>query len=135
MFSASGERITDKEIPGCRNWIWWDEDLLRETFVQSKNERHPTENRRRHSMRIAKYGKDKYYDNIEGSILMIADLEGDWREEVITALPGEIRIYKTGIPARDKRITLMQDPVYRSYVLQRSQGYEQAPVPGYYLGE
>jgi len=54
---------------------------------------------------------------------------------LITSLPGEIRIYSTNIPARDRRITLMQDPVYRSYVIERSQGYPQSPVPGYYLGE
>lgn len=66
---------------------------------------------------------------------MIADLMGDWREEVVTSLPGELRIYHTQIPASDRKITLMQDPIYRSYVLQRSQGYPQAPVPGWYLGE
>lgn len=66
---------------------------------------------------------------------MIADLMGDWREEVVTSLPGELRIYHTPIPAADRKITLMQDPIYRSYVLQRSQGYPQAPVPGWYLGD
>ena len=47
-------------------------------------------------------------EGIEGDILMIADLEGDWREELITALPGELRIYHTNIPARDRRVTLME---------------------------
>jgi rhamnogalacturonan endolyase len=74
-------------------------------------------------------------EGIEGDILMIADLEGDWREELITALPGELRIYHTNIPARDRRVTLMQDPLYRSYVAHRSMGYPQAPVPSFYLGE
>ena len=68
-------------------------------------------------------------------ILMIADLYGDWREEIITALPGEIRIYTTNLPAKDRRTTLMQDGIYRSYVAHRSMGYPQAPVPSYYLGE
>ncbi|WP_204430064.1 hypothetical protein, partial [Bacteroides gallinaceum] len=47
----------------------------------------------------------------------------------------EIRIYTTNIPARDRRVTLMQDPVYRSYIAHRSMGYPQSPVPSYYLGE
>ena len=72
---------------------------------------------------------------IEGDILMMADMEGDWREELITALPGELRIYRTNIPARDRRVTLMQDALYRSYVAHRSMGYPQAPVPSFYLGE
>ena len=38
----------------------------------------------------------------------MADMEGDWREELITALPGELRIYRTDIPtATDRRVTLM----------------------------
>ena len=66
---------------------------------------------------------------------MMADMEGDWREELITALPGELRIYHPVIPAKDRRITLMQDPLYRSYVAHRSMGYPQAPVTSYFLGE
>jgi len=71
---------------------------------------------------------------IEGSILMMADILGDWREELITVLPGELRIYTTTIPASDCRVCLMQDPVYRAEVAHRSMGYEQSPVTGYYLG-
>lgn len=66
--------------------------------------------------------------------MFIADLFGDWREEIITVLPGEMRIYTTTIPAEDRRVTLMQDPVYRSTVTHNSMGYPQPPVPGYYLG-
>ncbi|MBQ4622734.1 MAG: silent information regulator protein Sir2, partial [Bacteroidaceae bacterium] len=72
---------------------------------------------------------------IEGSLQLIADLYGDWREELVTSLPGELRIYTTSIPAKDRRVTLMQDGIYRSYVAHRSMGYPQAPVPSYYLGE
>jgi len=58
----------------------------------------------------------------------------DWREEIITILPGELRIYTTTIPACDRRISLMQDPVYRLDVAHASMGYPQSPVTGYYLG-
>ena len=66
--------------------------------------------------------------------MMMADILGDWREELVTVLPGELRIYTTTIPARDRRICLMQDAVYRAEVAHRSMGYEQSPVTGYYLG-
>ncbi len=71
---------------------------------------------------------------IEGTIVMTADLMGDWREEIVTVLPGELRIYTTTLRGRDRRVCLMQDPVYRAEVAHRSMGYEQSPVPGYYLG-
>ena len=87
------------------------------------------------ALSIVKWKGAELTHGIEGDILMIADLYGDWREEIVTALDGEIRIYTTNIPARDRRVTLMQDPVYRSYIAHRSMGYPQSPVPSYYLGE
>ncbi len=34
---------------------------------------------------------------------MIADLFGDWREEMVNTLPGELRIYHTHIPEKDRK--------------------------------
>ena len=83
---------------------------------------------------IVKYKGPTLTSGIEGSIIMMADILADWREELITVLAGELRIYTTTIPASDRRACLMQDPVYRAEVAHRSMGYEQSPVPGYYLG-
>ncbi len=120
LTTARGERLENRPVPGCRNWVWWDGDLLRETITGTK---------------IVKWPDETVAEGIEGAILLIADLTGDWREEIVTAVDGELRIYGTGLPASDRRTTLMQDPVYRSYVTERSQGYPQSPVPSYYLGE
>jgi rhamnogalacturonan endolyase len=84
---------------------------------------------------VAKYKGDTLTTNMEGSVILMADIEGDWREELITILPGELRIYRTTIPATDRRICLLQDPFYRSQVTHRSMGYEQSPIPSFYLGE
>jgi len=128
LFSANGKRLGRREdVPGCRNWIFWDADLLRETFDSSGF-------RRGRSISIVKYSGPTLTSGIEGSIMMMADILGDWREELITVLPGELRIYTTTIPAKDRRICLMHDPVYRAEVAHRSMGYEQSPVTGYYLG-
>ena len=81
-----------------------------------------------------KYKGPTLTTGIEGRIAMVADILGDWREEVITVLPGELRIYTTTIPAEDRRVCLMQDPVYRATVAHLSMGYPQSPVTGYYLG-
>ena len=64
---------------------------------------------------------------VPGTIVAIADIEGDWREEVITSLPGEIRIYSTTIPSTSRRVTLMQDPLYRMDVATVSMGYFYVP--------
>lgn len=122
-------------IPPCRNWVWWDNDLLRETFVGDDNRWGANSSTPKEGLDVVKWQGESLTSGIQGDILMIADLYGDWREEIVTALNGEIRIYSTNIPAGDKRITLMQDPVYRSYIVHRSMGYPQSPVPSYYLGE
>ncbi len=64
-----------------------------------------------------------------------ADLVGDWREEILTYTDGELRLYTTVIPATDRRVTLMQDPLYRSDVALKAMGYDQGPMTSYYLGE
>lgn len=124
LLTAQGEELFSGAVPDCRNWVWWGADRLRGTFKG-----------RRDTQCVVEWPDRVLAEGIEGSIVMIADILGDWREEIVTALPGELRIYMTDIPAVDRRPALMQDPLYRSYVLHRSMGYPQAPVPSYYLGK
>ena len=136
LLAADGTYLSrNKDVPSCRNWAWWDADLLRETFAGDDNRWGASSSSNGKALSIVKWKGAELTHGIEGDILMIADLYGDWREEIVTALDGEIRIYTTNIPARDRRVTLMQDPVYRSYIAHRSMGYPQSPVPSYYLGE
>lgn len=116
-----------QDVPGTRDWVWWDADRQREHFAGVRGDTP--------RFRVTKYKGEEYPEILEGRVMMIADLYGDWREEIVTALPGELRIYATVIPAADRRATLMADPKYRVDVINRSQGYAQAPVPSYYLGE
>jgi rhamnogalacturonan endolyase len=71
---------------------------------------------------------------IQGQIFQIADILGDWREEIVTFTGGELRIYSTPIPAVDRRVCLMQDPIYRHSVSFRTVGYAHVPQLSYYLG-
>lgn len=137
LLTADGKKllVDNKDVPGCRNWIWWDGDLLRETFRGDDNRWGAGSSSNGKKQSIWKWKGETLTPNIEGDILLMADITGDWREELITALPGELRIYHTSIKALDRRVTLMQNSLYRSYVAHRSMGYPQAPVPSYYLGE
>ncbi len=82
---------------------------------------------------IAKYRGRTLPPRVEGSVIAVADVQGDWREEIITTLPGELRIYSTTIPAVDRRACLMQDPLYRMDVVTASQGYYHVPMTSYDL--
>jgi rhamnogalacturonan endolyase len=65
---------------------------------------------------------------LQGSVVGVADVLGDWREEVIVSVPGELRIYSTTLPAEDRRACLMQDPIYRADVCLQAMGYTQCPM-------
>jgi rhamnogalacturonan endolyase len=136
LLSAKGKILaTDNDVPGCRNWIFWDADKVRESIVSPGFENSMWDRFNVKKLSIVKYKGDTLTNAIEGSVIMMADIQGDWREELITILPGELRIYSTAIPAKDRRVCLMQDPFYRAEIVHRSMGYEQSPVTSYYLGE
>jgi len=78
---------------------------------------------------ILKY-KDERVGQIVGQPLAIADCLGDWREEVITATRGELRIYTTNIPTTTRRVCLMQDHLYRTDVAVQAMGYFYPPQLG-----
>lgn len=87
------------------------------------------------SRTVGKWKGPVLSSGIQGQIHLVADLLGDWREEIVTFTAGELRIYSTTIPAKDRRICLMQDPIYRHDVTHRSMGYPHVPQLSYYLGE
>jgi rhamnogalacturonan endolyase len=95
---------------------YWDADLQRE-LVRGN---------------MKKYGgTGSFSERIEGNIIVIADVIGDWREEVLTSVPGELRIYSTPLPAFDRRTCLMQDASYRSRNCMNTMGYTQVPILTY----
>jgi hypothetical protein len=65
--------------------------------------------------------------------LRIADVVGDWREELILADNGVLRIAATTVPATTRHVTLMQDPLYRNDVALVSMGYFYTPNTSYNL--
>jgi rhamnogalacturonan endolyase len=85
-----------------------------------------------HSGKLWKY-QGPTLAKIEGDVIAVADILGDWREEIITSRPGELRIYTTAIPAADRRVCLMQDPLYRMDVVVAAMGYYQVPMTSFDL--
>ncbi len=115
-YTAQGQKI-DGPVPPQGFLVWWDADPVREMLGWR---------------RVSKWKGDSLTD-IRGSVQQIADILGDWREEIVTYTDGELRIYSTTIPAEDRRVCLMQDPLYRNDVTHRSMGYAHYPMISYYL--
>jgi hypothetical protein len=113
LFSAKGELLSTKDMGGLApRAAYWDASLQRALLIKGQ---------------LSKFGGGELAPRIEGEIVAVADILGDWREEIITSLPGELRIYSTTLPAADRRPCLMQDPIYRLDVVGGAQGYYQIP--------
>ena len=78
--------------------------------------------------------KGKTLTEFKGRVIGMGDILGDWREEIITSVPGELRIYSTTIPAQSRRVTFMEDRLYRMDVMMQSMGYFFPPQTSYYVG-
>ncbi|NUQ64582.1 MAG: silent information regulator protein Sir2 [Pirellulales bacterium] len=114
MYTAQGKRIGSENIGSLAPWtLWWDADPQKEILLKGKLMKFQGETI------FAPPGADRAQ--------MVADLLGDWREELVTAIDGELRIYTTTIPAQSRRVCLMQDRLYRLYVATNSMGYNTPP--------
>jgi rhamnogalacturonan endolyase len=119
LHSAQGKEICRENLGGF-GWrtAYWDADLQREILADKRN--------------ITKF-RGPVVGKVEGAFVATVDLLGDWREEIITTLPGEMRIYTTTIPAADRRTCLLADPLYRNDVIHATMGYYQCPMTSYDL--
>ena len=116
LFDAHGHVVAKTNQLVEQRPVYWDADPQKELIARR---------------RITKYGSTAVQQEIAGTVVLVADVLGDWREEVFTSLPGELRIYTTPIPATDRHVCLMQDPVYRNTVAAAAQGYLYNPMLGY----
>lgn len=120
MWSADGKIVAEKEVSKWSlqpDTVYWDADPQREVILDGKVVSYP-ENEEFLEMKEA------------GRTLMVADIIGDWREEIIRSskTTNEIRIYSSTIPSKTRRPTLLEDPIYRIDVTNASMGYNQSPM-------
>ncbi len=114
LWSADGKLLTRKIDFGFGvKVVHWDADIQRELV---------------HKGRVRNYPAMDDLLKIEGKVVQVADVLGDWREELIVSSKGELRIYSTTVSAQTRRTCLMQDPFYRLDVTMGSMGYTLCPV-------
>ncbi len=72
----------------------------------------------------------------KGQPCLIADVLGDWREEILLRRNDNkaIRVYVTPEKTPYRFHTLWEDPVYRLGVLSQNAGYNMPSSPGFYFG-
>lgn len=110
MYTAGGRRIGDRDVLGLAPWpVWWDADPQKEVLYRN---------------RLFKFGGDTLLA-LPGNARCA--FVGDWREEMVVGLPGELRVYTTAVPAEVRRPWLMEDRLYRLYIAVNTMGYNTPP--------
>ncbi len=115
LYSSQGKLISFMEKGTLTpRPLWWDADPQKEVFISGA---------------IRDWGKDDMQP-VKGRFVAVMDCLGDHREELITTLDGELRIYTTTIPTKEMRPCLMQDHQYRLGVVAQTMGYYYPPHLG-----
>ncbi|RME94254.1 MAG: hypothetical protein D6766_06275 [Verrucomicrobia bacterium] len=108
LYTAAGKRLLDRSLGELApKAVYWLDGPTKVYIVKGRILRWP----------------DREVGRIQGRIVAIADCLGDWREEVITALDGEVRIYTTTHPTDRRHVCLLQDRLYRNDVAVQTMGY------------
>jgi rhamnogalacturonan endolyase len=108
LYSSQGKLIKFSETGSLTpRAVWWDGDPQKEVVLNGA---------------IRDWGGEAITP-IKGRVIAVVDCIGDHREEVITSLKGEMRIYTTKIPTSQKRRPLMEDRQYRLGVVAQTMGY------------
>lgn len=147
-FDLKGNEIAARPGTSSRGMtnflVYWDGDLSREILDDNQ---------------LGKYYADtgttvRFYEGKNGYIsgnsnndskhtpCLVADLWGDWREEIIMSVnnfadstePPALRIFTSTLPTSYRLTTLMHDCQYRLAIAWQNVGYNQPPHQSYYIG-
>lgn len=135
MYSAQGERISERSPRTCNFRILWDGDLQHELLDRNFIAKYDwTTDSLRFLLRA---DECRWNNGTKATPVLSADLLGDWREEVIwrTADNTALRIYTTTIPTRYRLPSLMEDRQYRLSVVWQNVAYNQPPSTSFWPEE
>ncbi|MCA6068237.1 rhamnogalacturonan lyase [Chryseobacterium sp. RG1] len=136
LYDAKGNKIGEK-TPACNMGIYWDGDFLSEILDGTVVSKWDWKNAKSDVVFDAKDFKCESNNGTKKNPSLVADLFGDWREELIyrTADNQELRIFSSTIPTKHRLYTLMHNPQYRLSIVWQNVGYNQPPHTDYYLDE
>lgn len=156
---VDGTKLGEKQ-PSKNFRIYWDGDLLDELFdgkstkpsgvaeidyndinvtyapAVTKLNAAGTSNSTLVTLNTSTYGYGAACNTTKATPCLIADIYGDWREEIVlwnAKDPSKINIYTTNTKSDYGMPTLMHDHVYRMGIVWQNSSYNQPPHLGFYL--
>lgn len=136
LYNCKGVQIASNR-PSMNFAMWWDGDLSRELLDRTVLDKWDyTRNASSRLMTFYQHGNVTSSNGSKETPGLVADLLGDWREEVIyrSSDNKNLVLFTTTIPTNTRIYTLMHDPQYRVAVAWQNSAYNQPPHPGFYLG-
>lgn len=139
IYNVRGDQIASRRPPSTNMGIWWDGDLLRELADGTMIDKWDWERGRSHRLLTA-YREPwlgSKNNGTKSNPCLIADVLGDWREELILRSHDSSRlmIFVSTIPTQYRLRTLMHDSHYRVSIDWQNVGYNQPAHTGFYFGE
>lgn len=136
VYNTKGKKISDKNPPANMG-IYWDGDFLSEILDGTVVSKWDWKKEESNTIFDAKDFRCESNNGTKKNPALVADLFGDWREEVMyrTTDNQELRIFSTTIPTKHRLYTLMHNPQYRLSIVWQNVGYNQPPHTDYYLDE
>ncbi|WP_438444133.1 rhamnogalacturonan lyase [Gorillibacterium sp. sgz5001074] len=131
--SAKGEMLSP-EAPGTNMSIKWGADMTTQIISGTFDQPVVIEDWKRGKLLTADGTRSN--NGTKGNPCLVADLFGDWREELVvrTADSTAIRIYMSTEVTDRKLYTLMHDPQYRAGVAWQNVVYNQPCYTSFYFG-
>ena len=132
LWTATGQQINTK-MPGTNMNIKWSADMTTQ-IVNGTLEVTPTiEDWTKGVLLTATDTRTN--NHTKGTPSLVADLYGDWREEMLvrTTDSSAIRMYVSTEVTNHKLYTLMHDTQYRTGIARQNTSYNQPSYPSFYL--
>ncbi len=136
IYDTKGRKISDKN-PACNMGIYWDGDFLSEILDGTSVSKWDWNKEKSNLIFDAKDFQCESNNGTKKNPSLVADLFGDWREELIyrTSDNQELRIFSSTIPTKHRLYTMMHNSQYRLSIVWQNVGYNQPPHTDYYLDE
>ena len=139
-YNKAGQQVGSRSSANFR--LYWDGDLQDEIFDgqgtgATISKYNPSSKKQENMVALGSYGNGSSCNSTKSTPCLIADILGDWREEVIlydANDPSKINIYTTTIETKYRLFTPMHDYVYRLGVAWQNTSYNQPPHLSNYIG-
>ena len=135
-FSAQTGKQVISQKASMNFRIYWDGDTQDELFDGTTISHWDNNNNMYTSTALGNYNASQSCNGTKATPNLLADLFGDWREEVILWSGNDnatLNIFTTNIPTPYRVPTLMHDHTYRMGICWQNTAYNQPPHLGYYL--